>query len=67
VRRTCALLVAAGLGAAAKHALISLLAVNGLRVSVTGTSGHDCGLHSGLAADPRPGCCWDTGAVHELT
>jgi hypothetical protein len=32
-RRTRALLVAAGLGPSAEHALISLLALNGLRVS----------------------------------
>jgi hypothetical protein len=43
-----ALLVAAGLGAAAEHALISLLALNGLRVSeATGTDIEHMGLERG--------------------
>jgi integrase/recombinase XerD len=43
-----ALLVAAGLGTAAKHALISLLALNGLRVSeATGADIEQLGLERG--------------------
>jgi integrase len=43
-----ALLVAAGLGAPGEHALISLLALNGLRVSdATGTDIEDLGLERG--------------------
>jgi integrase len=43
-----ALLVAAGLGAAAEHALISLLALNGLRVSeATGADIEALGLERG--------------------
>jgi integrase/recombinase XerD len=43
-----ALLVAAGLGTAAEHALISLLALNGLRVSeATGADVEAMGLERG--------------------
>ena len=43
-----ALLVAAGLGPAAEHALISLLALNGLRVSeATGADIHALGIERG--------------------
>jgi hypothetical protein len=47
-----ALLVAAGLGTAAEHALISLLALNGLRVSeVTGANIEALGLHAQATAE----------------
>ena len=47
-RGGCALLVAAGLGSPARHALISLLALNGLRVSeATGADIEHLGLERG--------------------
>ena len=42
-----AMLVAAGLGAAAEHALISLLALNGLRVEATGANIEALGTERG--------------------
>jgi hypothetical protein len=73
-----AILVAAGLGAAAEHALISLLALNGLRVSeATGANIESLGVERGHAArtlclastgqaeDPRS--CWRITGPHPRT
>ena len=50
-----ALLVAAGLGPPSEHALISLLALNGLRVSeATGADIEQMGLERGHRASPLP-------------
>ena len=50
-----ALLVAAGLGQLAEHALISLLALNGLRVSeATGADIEHLGLERGTGPWPSP-------------
>jgi integrase len=64
-----ALLVAAGLGPPAEHALMSLLALNGLRVSeATGADIEHLGLgRGGLAGDAGPDADgWLTGTVAPL-
>jgi integrase/recombinase XerD len=57
-----ALLAAAGLGAPGGHALISLLALNGLRAAeATGASIENLGAEANLPGRPRPprASCWN--------